>query len=147
MQKSLDQLQLFNQTNFQKSTSSLLDFLAKICQLLESEEDLKRTEAVYSLKQLKSYNIKNPNILSLKMSKVFSQVTEEKTSTSYCEQSPTLGMMVNGNYVILGGTCPKTESEYTLLDILEENPDQKYFLSEKMTKKLKMMEKEKNSTK
>ena len=50
---------------------------------------------------------------------------------SYCEQSPTLGMMVNGNYVILGGTYPKTESECTLSDILEEKVDQKYFLSQK----------------
>ena len=140
MQNNSTQLPLFNQTSSQESISSLLDFLAKICRLLESEEDSQRIEAAYSLKQLKSYNIKNPNILSLKMSKGFSVVTEEKTSTSYCEALPTLGMMVNGNYVILGGTCPKTESEYTLSDILEENPDPKFSLSPKMTEKLKRME-------
>ena len=75
------------------------------------------------------------------MSKVFSVVTKDRTLTSYCDQLPTLGMMVNGNYVILGGTCHKTESEYTLSDILEENVDPKYFLSEKMTERLKKAEK------
>jgi hypothetical protein len=46
-------------------------------------------------------------------------------------------MMVNGNYLIHGGFCPKTESEFSLSDILEENVDQKYFLSEASLKRVK----------
>ena len=137
MQEDLDQLQMFDQTTYQTSTSSLLDSLAKICQSLENEEDCQLTEVAYSLKQSSLLQLKDPNILSLKMSKVCSQVTEEKTSTSYCEVLPTLGMMVNGNYLIQGGFSPKIENEFTLSDILEETVDPKYFLSEKATEKLK----------
>ena len=74
------------------------------------------------------------------MSEACSVVTEEKTSTSYCEQSPTLGMMVNGSLLILGGFSPKTESEYILSDILEENPDQKYFLSANQIERIRKAE-------
>ena len=111
MQKNSETLSLFDQTTYQESTSSLSDSLAKICHSLENEEDYKLTEAAYSLKQLKSLGLKDPNILSLKMSKGCSVVTEEKTSISYCERLPTLGTMVNGNLLILGGYSPKTERE------------------------------------
>ena len=140
MQKNSETLNLFDQTDYQESTLSLSDSLAKICRSLEEEEGYKLTEAVYSLKQLKSLGLKNPNILSLKMSKVCSVVTEEKTSISYCEQSPTLGTMVNGSLLILGGFSPKTESGYILSDILEESVDQKYFLSAKMVERIRQAE-------
>ena len=140
MQKNSETLSLFDQTTYQESTSSLSDSLAKICHSLENEEDYKLTEAAYSLKQLKSLGLKDPNILSLKMSKGCSVVTEEKTSTSYCERLPTLGTMVNGNLLILGGFSPKTERGYILSDILEESVDQKYFLSAKMVERIKKAE-------
>ena len=136
MQKDSDQLQILKQKDCQEATSSLSDSLAKICQSLEGEKDSKESEAVYSTKQLASLGLQDPNILSLKMSKGLSQVTKEKTLRSYCKRLPTLGMMVNGNYLIHGGFSPKIESEYTLLDILEEEADQKYFLSEKAVNQL-----------
>ena len=49
----------------------------------------------------------------------------------FSERLPTLGMMVNGNYLIQGGFSPKIESGFTLSDILEEEVDPKYFLSAK----------------
>ena len=134
MQKNSDQLEILTQTSSQSSTSSLSDFLVKIYLLLVSEVDYKLTEAAYFLKQCESLGLRNPNILSLKMSKGCFPVTKDRTSTSYCEQLPSLGMMVNGNYVIQGGFSPKTESEYTLSDILEENPSQEYFLSKERIK-------------
>ena len=136
MPKNSDQLSMLTQENYQESTSSLSDSLAKICQSLEKEKDLKAHEAVYSLKQCESLRLKNPNILSLKMSRGYSPVTKEKTLKSYYEQSPTLGTMVNGNFLILGGFSPKIDLDVTLSDILEEEVDQKYFLSEKQVKSL-----------
>lgn len=54
---------------------------------------------------------------------------------------PTLGITdLNGNCLIHHGFYPKIESGYTLSDILEENPDPKYFLSEKQTKSLIMVQ-------
>ena len=43
---------------------------------------------------------------------------------------------------IIRAKRPKIESEFTLSDILEENVDQKYFLSEKMAKKITKLETE-----
>ena len=136
MQKNLDQLSISTSTNSQESISSLLDSLVKICQSQEKEKDSMAAEVASILKQLKSLSVKDPSILSLKMSKGFSQVTQEKTLRSHSKRLPTLGMMVNGNYLIQGGFSPKTESEFTLLDILEESVDPKYFLSEKQVKSL-----------
>lgn len=57
---------------------------------------------------------------------------KEKTLSSYCEQLPTLGFMAaSGNLLILPGYCPKIESEFILSDILQEQADPKYFLSQK----------------
>ena|SRR3972149_524238 len=124
----LEQLQLID---CPKLTLSLSDFLAKMCLLLESEEVSQHHEVAYFLKQCESLGLQDPVILSLKMSKVFSQATKDGTGLPSCERLPTLGMMVNGNYLIQGGYCPKIESVYSLLDILEDKADQKYFLSEK----------------
>src|SRR3990172_2338979 len=115
----------------QKLTLSLSDFLVRICQLLEKEGDYPLQEVAYFLKQCELLGLRDPNILSLKTSKVFSQAMKEETGLPFYEKLPTLGMMVNGNYLIQGGYCPKIESGYSLLDILEDNINQKYFLSEK----------------
>ena len=78
-----------------------------------------------------------PLFLSLKTSKVFYRVTKEKTLNSYCEQLPTLGYMsANGNCLIQPGFSPKIESGFTLSDILQDQADSKYFLSQKTVKGL-----------
>ena len=136
MPKNLDQLSMLEQANYQKSTLSLSDSLARTCQLLEKEEELEPHEAVYSLKQCESSGLKDPDILSLKTSKVFFQVTKDRTLSSAYKRLPTLGMMVNGNYLIHGGFSPKTEKGFSLSDILEENVDQKYFLSKESLKRV-----------
>ena len=139
-QKQLDlgQSKVSNQKNSQESTYVLLDSLARTSHLLENEKELEAQEVVSSLKQQGLSMFVNPSILSLKMSKVFSQVTTGNVLRRACKRLPTLGMMVNGNYLILGGGSPKIESGYTLSDILEENVDQKYFLSEKAMEKLQV---------
>src|SRR3989304_7643218 len=87
----------------QKSTLSLSDSLARICLLLESEQVSQHQEAVCFLKQCESSRMQDPHILSLKTSRVFSQVPMENVGKPYLKRLPTLGMMVNGNYLIQGG--------------------------------------------
>ena len=77
------------------------------------------------------------NILSLKTSKVCLQITEELTLSDVCGKLPTLGYMsASGSLLIQAGYYPKIASGFTLSDILEENPAQKYFLSPVATKRL-----------
>ena len=133
--KTLGVLTEFQPTMFQISTYSLSDGLAKTILLLENAKDKSSAlEAVYSLRQLESCGLNSPSILSLKTSQDFSRSMAVATSTKQSACSPTLGMTVNGRFLIQGGFCPKIESGSTLLDILEQDVDQKYFLSEKMVK-------------
>lgn len=117
-------------------SASLEESLARICRLLESGEASQLQEAVYSLRQCESFGLQDPVILSLKTSKDFFPATKDETGLPSYERLPTLGMMVNGNYLIQGGFCPMIESGFTLLDIVEENPDLKYFLSKRAIKSL-----------
>ena len=120
-----------------KLTSLPLDFHAKIYQLLAKEKVLMETEVDYFLKPLGLLKKSSLQLLSLKMSKDFSQITMEKTLSDVCKKLATSGFMTaNGNLLILAGFYPKIESEYILLDILEKNPDSKYFLSEKTIARL-----------
>ena len=123
-------------------TLSLSDSLAKICRMLESGQVWQALEAICSLKRSGLSGKLSLSVLSLKTSKAFLQVTEELTLSDVCEKLPTLGYMTaNGSLLIADGFYPKIESEYTLSDVLEENPDPKYFLSEKATKRLLIAEK------
>ncbi len=135
----LEQLTLID---YPELTLSLGDSLAKICQLLESGQELKVREAVCLMRQLELYGVKDPSILSLKMSKGCFIPKMGETSSMSSKRLPTLGMMVNGKYSIQGGFCPKIESGYSLSDILEEKVDPKYFLSQKAILFLKNRAKE-----
>lgn len=137
-QSNSDQLSLFEEKTFRTSTSSPLDFLAKTCQLLESGTALQVAEAVCSLKRCGLSMSADPIILSLKTSKGFYQVTEDGTLSQFSEQSANLGFITpNGNCLILRTSAfPKTGSGCSLSDILEEEVDEKYFLSKKIQERL-----------
>ena len=106
-------------------------------QLLGNEKGLPVNEVLCFIRQCELLTKSNPTFLSLKMSKGYIPLTEEKTLQQYCEQLPTLGFMsANGNCVTLNGYYPKIESGYILLDILQEEVSQEYFLSEKKTQEL-----------
>ena len=134
-----DQLQLLTPESCRNLTSLLSDSLVKICRLLENEKDLKKVhEAAYFLKQCESFGLTDPSILSLKM--LWDYFPKHRRGIflksvngclSFFEKLPTLGMTVNGKFLIQAGYYPKIESGYTLSDILEKTVDQKYFLSEK----------------
>ena len=129
-----NQLEMFasSQEKASQQTSSLSDSLAKIYQLLENGKGWQVEEAVCSMKRHGLFANCDHALLSLKTSKGYFQATEERTLSMFCEKLPTLGFMTaNGNLLIQDGFCPKIENGYILSDILEEEVNQKYFLSEK----------------
>ena len=126
-------LEMFPLETFQMPTSSLEDFLVQLFQLRETEQgSLWRTLEAHSLlKCLDSLTKNQYRISSLRMSKDSSTTTKEELSKSSSKSWMAWGMTVNGNCLtakILESR--NTEKGYSLSDILEENPDQKYFLSE-----------------
>ncbi len=130
---------------YQTTTSSAQDFLAKVSQLLGSKEALKIQEAHSSLRYAESYGLKDLAIYSLRMSKGSSQQMKERYFKPSLSRWMNLGMTSNGRCLTARiSAFLKTGSECSLSDILEENPDQKYFLSEKaMEFILKVTEKNK----
>ena len=74
---------------------------------------------------------------SLKTLKAYSPTTEEEPSTPLSERLMNWGMTYNGKCLTARiSEFPKIGKGCLLSDILEEHPDQKYFLSEKMVKNL-----------
>ena len=64
------------------------------------------------------------------MLKAYLITTEEKLSKQYLKFSPTLGIKLNGSYLILSSSeFLKIGNESTLLDVMEKNVSEKYFLS------------------
>lgn len=116
---------------------SVEDFRARLSALLESEQDLKILEGLCSLRLLGSHLFSDLNIYSLKTSQDSSTMTTEIHSRPSSERWMNWGMMRNGKCStarILAS--PRTESGCLLSDILEEQVDERYFLSEEIARKL-----------
>ena len=126
-------LEMFPLETFLMPTSSLEDSLARLFQLQESELGSPwMTPAGHSLLKCLDSLTKNPyRISSLRMSKDSSITTEEEPSKSSSKSWMAWGMTVNGNCLTARiSASHNTENGYSLSEILEENPDQKYFLSD-----------------
>ena len=137
-----DQLQMFQENNSQKLTSSHLEVLAKISVWLEKEVGWGEKEVALSQKQLGSFGNVDRVYLSGKMLKEHSPQTMVKTFGQLSKSLPTLGAIdLNGNCLTQNGFYPKIERESTLSDILQKETPKKYFLSEKMTERLLNYEK------
>ena len=133
-----DQLQMFEEVQLTDQTLSLSEALAKILVWLEKERGWTDKEVALSSRQLGLFLKQNQVFLSGKMLKEHSPQTMVQTFGQLCKPLPTLGVIdLNGNCLIQGGFYPKIESEYTLLDILQGEVNQEYFLSQKMTEFLK----------
>ena len=137
MPKNLETLPLFDQSEIYQITltSFVEDFRARLSQLQEEEKALKIPEVLYFLKSHGfsdiSETLKSQSpILYSKMLKAYLVTMMDEHLLSSTEFLPTLVIPLNANFLILGGYYPKIESEYTLSDILEEEVDAKYFLSE-----------------
>ena len=134
MTETSEQLTL---TNCQTSIYSVLDSLARVLASLEKEKDLKTLEAQCFLKSLGLQSTKDPDIYSLKTSRVCLVTTAEKLSPQYLGFSPTWGIELNGWYLTASTLeFPKTGNGCSLSDILETDVADKYFLSEKQVKGL-----------
>ena len=126
---------------FQKLTVGVSEHPAKISPSPESEKDSGETDQVllekYSEFLPKRGKKINLNGLSMKMLRECYQATEDLISLGYSLNLIGGGTTLNGNYSTLNVTeYLKTESEYTLSDILEAKVPEKYFLSEEQIAKL-----------
>ena len=132
-----DQLQMFEEHNYQKLTQSLSDRLAKILVLLENVKGWEDNAVPLLPKQFDSSMSADHVFLSGKMLKEHSLKTMARTFGQLSKPLPTLGVIdLNGNCLIQSGFYPKTERESTLSDILETDVQDKYFLSEKVVNRL-----------
>ena len=119
------------------SISSVRDFLANLSLLQEKDEDLTTPEALSFLKLHGFSKTKSPNILYSKMSKAYLTTTVEELSQLSLAFSPTLGIKCNGRFLILSSSVfLKTGKECTLLDIMETDVPQKYFLSQEAIQRI-----------
>ena len=148
MQKNSDQLQMFNVNNYQNTLTSFVeDFPVNHFQSQDFGKALMIPEVLSFLKLhgfsdiTKKVGTQSPTLYS-KMLKVYLTMTMDEHLLQYTEFLPTLIIPLSANCLILA-TSPahKIGKEYTLSDILEEEVDQKYFLSEKMVERIKKVEK------
>lgn len=112
------------------TTFSLRDFLAKVSALLDKGEVLRTHEALAFLKSVKLLSANEHCICCLRTSKDYSVTTKGVHSQPFSAVWMNWGMMLNGRCLTADiSEYLKTESECSLLQILEANPDPKYFLS------------------
>lgn len=124
------------QQNYQTLTYLSEDFLARLSALLAKEKDLTTPEARYSLTSLGFSPTKDQDIWCLKTSKVYLVTTREKLSRQYLGFLPTWGMELNGRYLTAKDGFHKIGNGSSLSDILEENVDEKYYLSQELANRL-----------
>jgi hypothetical protein len=122
------------QMTFLKQIYGLREALVKMSLLQGDEPDYTVTEADSFFNSLTSSKAKrkriNPNGLSLRMLRDFFQAMEDGTSLSISVNWPKQGMIASGRFSTAKTTeSLKTGSECTLLDILEAEADEKYYLS------------------
>jgi len=117
---------------YQNTASSVRDFLARVSQSLGSGEVSETLEAHSSLRYAESYGLKDLAIFCLRMSGDSYHTIWDKHLRSSSPAFLSLGMTASGRCLTARiSESPRTVSECSLSDILEDNPDPKYFLSEK----------------
>jgi len=130
-----------NKTPIQSPTSTSSPQVSRASLLALLEEDLgwRTPEELSFLRWLGFSATKDPDIFCLKTSKDYLVMTKEKLSRQYLGFSPTSGIELNGKYLIRRAGSPRIERGYSLSDILEENVDERYFLSEKMRARMQAL--------
>src|SRR3989304_3081383 len=125
------------QPNFLTSISSVRDFLASLFQSLERGEDSMMQEVQCFLKLQESLKKNGLRFFSLKTLQGFSLTTKGKRSEQSFQPLMNWGMMQNGKCLTADILFHRQENVSSLLDILEANPESKYYLSEKYMEYLK----------
>ena len=114
------------------SISSVRAFLVSLFRSLGNGRDSQIREARCSLRSAESYMIKDPAWSYWKMSKVYSTTKEEELFTESSSRFKNWGMWDNGKFLTAKiSVSHRTGNECSLSDILEEEVDPKYFLSQK----------------
>lgn len=129
------------QERFQELKSGLSAFLAQTFPCQESGQVLPESEVDYFLRLLVCSKARRPKIdpasLSLRMLSIFCQAREAGILPPFCLTYGKQGMTLNGSVsTVRTSVSPSTGSGCTLLDILEESVDEKYFLSAEQTQRL-----------
>ena len=120
-----------------KQKLSAGDFLVNHSVLLENDLDLTKNVEQCSLNLCDSLEYSNLSIYSLRTSKGYSITKTGKLSKQSSPRWTNWGMMQNGKCLIAKiSEFHKTENECSLLDILEENVPEKYFLSKEQVEKI-----------
>jgi len=123
---------------FPTTTSYVADFPARRSVSRVKEGDFKILEELFSLRSHELSKLKNPVIFSSKMLRDYSLTIMAEHSKQSSPRLMSWGMTHNGWYLTARTTeYRKTGREYSLSDILEENPDQEYFLSEEKMRRFK----------
>ncbi len=122
---------------FPTSTSSLAVFLAKVSAKLDSAVDSTTPEGLSSLTSLGFSSTRDPHIFYSKTSRVYLLTRLDRLSIKYLKFLPTWGIELNGNYLTARTSeYPRIASACSLSAILEENVDEKYYLSDTAIKRL-----------
>lgn len=133
-------LQQYQTTLFDQSemlTQYVAGFRARLSQLLEKDKALKTHEVPYFLKLHGSPLFSNHEFCFLKTSKDYYTTTKEERSEQSSKRWKNWGTTWNGKCLTANiSEYRKTANECSLSDILEEQVDEKYFLSETVSKKL-----------
>ena len=119
------------------ASATVLDFHARLSALLDTEEDLKIQEALYSLKScgwLKSDSLK---YFSLKMLQDYLAMRGGSPLASSYPLWQSWGILWNGKCLTAKTLeCHSTEKGCSLSDILEDEVPERYFLSDKTIQRL-----------
>ena len=126
---------------FQKPTAGASDSRARTYQLLENNLDFKEiVQACFSELCTLSDNSKkkiDPLTFSLRTLRICLVLMEDGISPGCLLKWNRTGMMRNGKLsTVKTMECRKTENDASLLDILEAEVQQKYFLSKEQTEKI-----------
>jgi len=133
--KTMEMQQKLSQVSYQTLICSVEDFLAKHSQSLEKGEVSKIPGAHCFLTLQEYLKLKDLKLCSLKTSKAYSITKQGKLLESSFKRFQNWGIIFNGWFLTASfSEFPRTERGYSLSEVLEENPDQKYFLSEKSVK-------------
>ena len=125
---------------FQEPTAGLSEHHAKIFQSQVGEQDLTEKEAALYEKFLESWKSSKKKIkthgLSTKTLRECFLVTEDLTFYQSSLKWTDSGTISSGKISTRDGSFHKIGSAYTLLDVIEEEVDDKYFLSREMAEKI-----------
>jgi hypothetical protein len=115
------------------ATCSLEDFRVQLFRLLDEEQgSAQKIHAVHSfLKSAESSVVKESHMYSLRMLRGSSTTMEDEHLESSSLVWMNWGMTSNGNVLTARiSESRRIGNEYSLSEVLEDNPDPKYFLSE-----------------